>query len=101
VPGQRRGTVSPSVAPRRSFCEVALAGVGRKRGVPAGTCKICALRATDPLRLEALENRLALGESRVAVAKEFGIDRHRVLRTGNTTAIKKRSCGGCIAAIAI
>jgi hypothetical protein len=41
---------------------------------------MCALRATDPLRVEALENRLALGESRVAIAKEFGIDRHRVLR---------------------
>ena len=57
-----------------------MAGVGRKRDVPVGTCKICALRATDPLRLEALENRLALGESRVAIAKEFGIDRHRILR---------------------
>jgi len=53
---------------------------GRKRGVPAGTCKLCLLRASDPLRAEALENRLALGEGTSNLANEYGIDRHRILR---------------------
>jgi hypothetical protein len=34
----------------------------------------------DPLRLQALEDRLALGESAVKVGRDYGVDRFRILR---------------------
>jgi hypothetical protein len=53
---------------------------GRQPGVPSGQCIVCQLRAQDPLRLQALEDRLALGESAVKVGRDYGVDRSRILR---------------------
>jgi hypothetical protein len=50
------------------------AEVGRR------TCAMCRLRKTEPLRAEAIENRLALGEGVTKLAREYGIDRRRLTR---------------------
>lgn len=53
---------------------------GRKRGEQSGGCRICALKASDPLRVESLENRLALGERQCDLVKEYGFDRFKIRR---------------------
>jgi hypothetical protein len=66
---------------------------GRKRGEQSGGCRICALKASDPLRVESLENRLALGERQCDLVKEYGFDRFRIRRHWahcNQTAVLRR-----------
>jgi len=41
---------------------------------------MCRLRLSDPGKAEAIENRLALGDGIMKLAREFGIDRHRLSR---------------------
>ena len=53
---------------------------GRKPGEPSGGCRICALKASDPLRVASLENRLALGERQCDLVKEYGFDRFKLRR---------------------
>jgi hypothetical protein len=56
-----------------------MAGVGRK-GASPGTCSMCRLKLQEPLKVQAIEHRLALGEGIRKIATEYHIDRFRLSR---------------------